>query len=487
MKRNTVLHSALFLLLAAGCGGATISVGSNDSKNGLEEDAVPTPPGPPAPTSTSTSQAVTPKPPVTPPPEVNPEPPIQPKPNPACGVNGLATLPTTNAPSARANALGDWAANRFVVWGGVSATGATLTDGGMFDPCTSTWTALSTLNAPSVNRTTAAHFVVGNKIIYWGGADAPFYPVPVTVSSVLDVAKNEWTPINRMNEPSFFAMQTLGIIDGKLIAWAGDADSGVFDPATNTWTKLSTVDAPEFRYAPAHAITGSKLVIWGGTHRTYANGAYHHAPVLKGNVWDATTDTWTSLPTLNAPTTASALMAANGTKIIVVEEGAPFGQLAKTWLFDFATNAWTAGAGVPMSGVNGIGDIALTWTGAKASLTFTKQTGSSSYLFDLGTLSWSPAAKSPVNHAQVWGQPFGPQVVFRAHAANSEVSQYSPYSQDYFLYDGSADKWTTVPSTSKRTDSAWAWSGDRLFIFGGGPPASGPYTAAQNDGYVFVP
>ena len=70
-------------------------------------------------------------------------------------------------------------------------------------------------------------------------------------------------------------------------------DGARYNPTTDSWTPLKTVGAPSARYDHTAIWTGSVMIIWGGWDGT---------DVLDdGARYNPITDSWTPLPTVGAP------------------------------------------------------------------------------------------------------------------------------------------------------------------------------------------
>jgi N-acetylneuraminic acid mutarotase len=61
-----------------------------------------------------------------------------------------------------------WTGSRFVVFGGRSADGTVLSDGGIYDPATDTWTPLSPVAAPAPRWHHSATWT-GSELVFFGG------------------------------------------------------------------------------------------------------------------------------------------------------------------------------------------------------------------------------------------------------------------------------------------------------------------------------
>src|SRR5262249_26691662 len=120
----------------------------------------------------------------------------------------------SGAPPARCGASGVWTGSRFIVWGGMEASGAVGT-GFSYNPAANQWSPISNTQAPSP-RSWHTGIWTGSRMLIWGG---------------------------------------------------GTSSGGLYDPATNSWQPTSLVNARKDFVAPdesAKVWTGRELLIWGG-------------------------------------------------------------------------------------------------------------------------------------------------------------------------------------------------------------------------------
>src|SRR5881398_1254150 len=99
-----------------------------------------------------------------------------------------------------------------IIWGG-QVDNTTFRTGGRYNPSTDSWTATTTVNAPSARS--------GHSLVWTGN---------------------------------------------EMIVWGGNADNtgGRYNPGTNIWTATSTTNAPSGRGNHTAVWTGSEMIIWGG-------------------------------------------------------------------------------------------------------------------------------------------------------------------------------------------------------------------------------
>jgi hypothetical protein len=158
---------------------------------------------------------------------------------------GWSAMSTIDAPAGRGFATGVWfgaPVSRFVVWGGEGDVANALGDGGLWNPGDNTWTAMSTLGAPTLRK---AHTAVaaGNDMLVWGG--------------------------------------TTDFADAR-------GDGARFSPATNTWLgPIESTGSPVPRSMHSAVWTGDTMIVWGGRASSVpflTGGRYS----LTGNAWQPT-------------------------------------------------------------------------------------------------------------------------------------------------------------------------------------------------------
>ena len=83
-----------------------------------------------------------------------------------------------------------------------------------------------------------------------------------------------------------------------MVVWGGSDAVGSFNtgarynPSTDTWTSVSAVNAPSARYLHTAVYAGSLMIVWGGYDGTYLD---------TGGRYDPANNTWSSTATTNAP------------------------------------------------------------------------------------------------------------------------------------------------------------------------------------------
>jgi hypothetical protein len=244
------------------------------------------------------------------------------------------TMGTTGAPSARSYFQMVTVGTKIYVWGGVNSIG-NATGGGVYDTANSTWSAMNTTGAVDAPAHTDGTdiFAFGG----WGAGGGAKYTV----------ATDTWSALPTANAPSNRGNHFSGIAAGYFLVWGGYDTvanatvntGGKYHIATDTWSAISTTGAPSARQEGAGApTTNSKFLVWGGAPPTGAE-------LGTGGVYDPAADTWSATSTTNAPSARSHCIAVLGGSGVAVWGGATFGGTTVTHdtgaLYDAATDTWT--------------------------------------------------------------------------------------------------------------------------------------------------
>lgn len=220
----------------------------------------------------------------------------------AHGAFGTWTATNTSAAQGADSAKSVWTGSKIFVFGGLSSLVA-LNTGGLFDPVTNSWTALSTVGIPSPRF---GHTIVwtGTEVIVWGGRNG--------TTSFRDGARynpdtNQWRSISEEGSPSPRGTHCAVWTGSEMVIWGGSSggqghttalrDGARYNPVTNTWTPLSAVNAPSAREEATCVWTGSKMIVWAGKSGADLPGNWTNT----GGVYDPSTDTWVATSTTGAP------------------------------------------------------------------------------------------------------------------------------------------------------------------------------------------
>src|SRR6266436_4096246 len=125
-----------------------------------------------------------------------------------------------------------------------------------------TWTATSTISAPTARDGHTAVWT-GSEMIVWGGQDSLGY---VNTGGRYNPASDSWTATSTVNAPSARFGHTAVWTGSEMIVWGGPEvkTGGRYNPITDTWTAMSTINAPTARYLHTAVWTGGEMIVWGG-------------------------------------------------------------------------------------------------------------------------------------------------------------------------------------------------------------------------------
>jgi N-acetylneuraminic acid mutarotase len=184
-------------------------------------------------------------------------------------------ISTLNAPSSRHSHTAVWTGSEMIIWGGIGnngsgSSGGTLNTGSRYNPTTNTWTTISNSNAPNPRGSHAAVWT-GSEMIIWGGMYDPYTP-HLNDGSRYNPTTNTWTAVSNANAPSGRGNQAAVWTGSEMIVWGGRGLSegtmntgSCYNPTSNTWTTISNSNAPKPRESHAAVWTGSEMIVWGGS------------------------------------------------------------------------------------------------------------------------------------------------------------------------------------------------------------------------------
>ncbi len=222
-----------------------------------------------------------------------------------------------NAPVARSEHTAVMAKNGtfwdgMIVWGGLLSDGTVTNTGGTYKPNRGPdgWIATSTVDAPSARRQHTAIVApmtntLNNKMLVWGGMVAG--NTPTKSGGVYDPFTDTWAAMTMTSAPEARSEHSAvwGGYENGMIIWGGKfADGtptntgGIYDPVTDTWTAITTAGAPGPRAGHYAVWTGNMLIVWGGR---LADGSETNT----GGIYDPLNKVWIPMSTVLAPAASS--------------------------------------------------------------------------------------------------------------------------------------------------------------------------------------
>jgi N-acetylneuraminic acid mutarotase len=291
----------------------------------------------------------------------------------------------TNAPAGGGDHSAIWTGTEMIVWGGVYAYySGTLVKfwqniGGRYNPDTNSWTATSTVNAPSARYQHTAVWT-GSEMIVWGGRDENNNLL--ATGARYNPATDTWTTMSSTNAPTARYLHSAIWTGTEMIVWGGIDNGGTlatgarYNPATDTWTVMSDSNAPLPRYKHAAIWTGSEMLVWGSGNISLAS-SFSNGGTITGGRYNPVTDTWVATTTLNAPVpradfsvvwtgTEMVIWGGQRMEIVLVPNGGGLQTKTRTYLnsigiYNPAADTWRS---FPMQNIPaGRYDHSAIWTG----------------------------------------------------------------------------------------------------------------------------
>ncbi len=150
--------------------------------------------------------------------------------------NTWASMSNINAPEPTFAHTAVWTGSKMITWGGAVWGDVNYNTGGIYDPAINTWTATSTTNAPT-GRSFHTAVWTGSKMIVWGGLDANGFP-SYAPGGVFDPSSNTWTAITTSNAPENCRFARAFWTGANMIAWGGSTSvylntGGIYSPGPN--------------------------------------------------------------------------------------------------------------------------------------------------------------------------------------------------------------------------------------------------------------
>jgi hypothetical protein len=352
-----------------------------------------------------------------------------------CSPDSWTALSTLGAPSPRANHTAVWTGSEMIVWGGQTDNFATmLGDGGRYDPLADTWRLMNVTGAP-LPRWGHTAVWTGSSMIIWGGRSGTSR---LATGGRYDPVTDSWASTSLNGEPSGREGHTAVWTGSRMIVWGGlqdfvqgvcngdRGDGGIYDPVADAWTPTSVAGAPAPRHNHAAVWTGTEMIVWGG-----------------GSQLDL------------GPTCG----------LNYLSTGARYFPAADSW-------AQTTNVGAPTQSTNfdGIG----LWIGTRMMIWGNAGGG----LYDPALDVWSPVAPQASGIVQaVWT---GSEVIAWGRSLGSAPAGA--------VFDPQFDYWspvTTIGAPDERTSQSSVWDGHELLAWGG--LSTGNPQSTLNDGGAYDP
>jgi N-acetylneuraminic acid mutarotase len=387
--------------------------------------------------------------------------------------NAWTALPAASAPSARHGHSATWTGSALVIWGGTSgAAGAPLRDGARFAPTTSTWTALSTVGAPT-GRSGHDAVWTGQTLLFWGGAVA----TDATAAAIARLVPNSWT-WQSADVPLSARWAHTGVWTGAdMIVWGGFAggpfssvaDGARFNKAAGSWTPVPAAGAPSARGLHSAVWTGTEMIVWGG----FTPGGLDTSALGDGARYNPTTGAWTAISAVGAPTARGGHSAVwTGTEMIVWGGfDNNFDGQSDGGRYNPTTNTWAPLAVAASPGARGAHSAIWTGTemvvwGGLVSIIGSDGQFSDGGRFNPATGVWTalPAAGAPTargGHTAIWTGT--EMIIWAGRGAGNDLRAGGRWSP-------ATGTWQTVTdfdAPAARRFPVAVWTGAEMVVWGG--------------------
>ncbi|HYQ02240.1 MAG TPA: hypothetical protein VER96_26375 [Polyangiaceae bacterium] len=261
-----------------------------------------------------------------------------------------------------------WTGSKLIVWGGIgldteTSSCAPCGGGGIYDPKTDSWRALSSVGAPRARSWNAAVWT-GTDFLTWGGL---FFPPQVSaadqVGAMYNPEKDAWQKVSTAGQPAWRAHHVLAWTGREALVWGGAnaenvrlCDGGRFDPAQNVWRSISLEGAAQGCIGSASVWTGEELLVWGGSNA----GSASPELTSTGAAYNPDTDSWRPISNVGAPPLRSNPATVwTGQEMIVYSGNTE----ADVRAYDPASDHWRSLSAHGAPGFHAAGDAV--WTGSE--------------------------------------------------------------------------------------------------------------------------
>lgn len=312
------------------------------------------------------------------------------------------------------------------------------------------WSATSTINAPSPREEATAVWT-GQEMIVWGGYDGS----RLNTGARYNPASDSWQNISTANAPGGCSTPVSAWTGQEMIVWCGGIitgdKGGRYNPATDSWTSMSTLNAPAGVNETTAVWTGTEMIVWGGYGGTYSNSGGRYNPAT--DTWQLTTRTGAPAPRVyhTAVWSGSEMMIWGG-------DGGPYVNISDTGGgYDPATDSWrdiaSSGFLYTKAGhvANWSGSEMIVWKGNTNSGRYNPATDSWNQIASLNALITrsSPLSEWTEDSMIVWG----------GSGFNSGGS-YNPATNSWRLM-------TYSDAPSSHSDGVSVWTGSEFIVWGG--------------------
>jgi len=332
-----------------------------------------------------------------------------------------------------------------------------------------TWFAIST--SPLHGRYGHSAIWTGESMLVWGG----YYHLNYFLNdgAMYDPVADTWEMISSSGAPVGRLRHTAVWTGEEMIVWGGEHagggqttnTGGIYDPTTDSWTPISLVNAPSAREMHSAVWTGEEMIVWGGCSTVFCTEVFND-----GGRYDPVTNTWTPIPAApgwvkprnfhQAVWTGDRMTIWGGT---TDPQGLSYDPNSNTWMPISTINAPTPtyqGTGV------WTGQEMIVWGGCTVFTT----TPCPSYVnsggrYNPATDTWTPVTTvgAPLarwTHTAVWT---GQEMIIWGGCGDACYDTGASY-------DPETDMWAPLDRTNAptaRSNHEAVWTGEAMIVWGG--------------------
>lgn len=305
---------------------------------------------------------------------------------------------------------------------------------------------------------------------------------------------NIWTIVSNQGLP--YSTNIKGIWTGtELIFWNSVVGLGTlghrYNPSTNIWTTLPTLNAPSQRISYTMIWDGTRVIIWGGRDASIGGGS---VPLNSGSFFNPSTNTWTNINTAGAPVARSFHTAVwdNISNRMIVWGGSNGTLLNSGGLYNPSTNSWTGSTSLINAPTPRIYHSAV-WAGTEMMIyggddfsVIVNNGGRYNPSTNTWTLMSTVGATTTHKHAATWT---GTQMIITG--GRPDYTSNSPSITVSSAYNPVTNTWLSLPDFNNAEDgkdSHYSFLiGNMVLIWGGrnNTSTSGGNASFNNTGYRY--
>jgi N-acetylneuraminic acid mutarotase len=190
-----------------------------------------------------------------------------------------------SAPSGRTDPELFWTGSQVLVWGGVTGNGGFDQRGGLWDPATDAWIAMTSVDGPTESGVAAW---TGSELLVMGSAECVLGVPLMKEVKAYDPVENSWRDLSNSDvprkafAPAIFNGDEVIVVGGREygcdeggLFMDDSVGGGRFDPVSETWSRTSEKRAPETTENYVTTWMDNALFVFGhGRHQDRVGGIY---------------------------------------------------------------------------------------------------------------------------------------------------------------------------------------------------------------------